>query len=177
MPISVGDARGQFGAVRQTWRLVPPRESALQMLPAEASARSEVATPRDEGMRAALTEAAPALTGEHLDHEAAKDQGGEGQADYLPRKLLTVGAAPIGDIQVPFPVNVSGVVDLRVKVSLFIDETGRVRRVRFDTPDVAPAFVTAILDTFGSARFKPGELNAVAVKSQLPLEVQFAAAR
>ncbi|QJW83521.1 hypothetical protein HK414_03240 [Ramlibacter terrae] len=62
-------------------------------------------------------------------------------------------------VQVPFPDMVGGFVDLKVRITLFIDEQGTVRRVRIDSPDVPPLFEQTIRDTFAQARFKPGELR------------------
>lgn len=97
------------------------------------------------------------------------------EASYLPRGELTVPPRPLGPVDVPFPPDVEGMVDLRVRITLFIDERGAVQRVRVDTPDVHPAFERSIREAFGQARFSPGELDQVAVRSQLRLEVEFSA--
>lgn len=96
-------------------------------------------------------------------------------AGYVPRGELTRAPRPLTTIPLPFPPEVEGLVDLRVRVTLFIDETGRVQRVRLDTPGVPPAFARTIIETFGQARFAPGEQGSVAVRSQLRLEVEFEA--
>jgi hypothetical protein len=92
---------------------------------------------------------------------------------YVPRGQLTRAPRPLAEVDVPFPPDVSGLVDLRLKVSLFIDETGKVRDVRFDSGEVPPAFARAVVDTFTNARFSPGEINSAPVASQIRVEVEF----
>lgn len=96
---------------------------------------------------------------------------------YLPRGELTVAPKLLTHADVPFPDEVSGIVDLTVRLTLFIDERGAVQRVRLDTPDVPAPFERAVQETFGAARFAPGELDHVPVRSQVRLEVQFEAPR
>lgn len=97
------------------------------------------------------------------------------EVPYLPRGQLTVPPRVLGLVNVPFPDGVTGVVDLRVQVTLFIDEAGLVQRIRVDTPDVHPAFDRSLRETFGAARFAPGEVDGVPVRSQMRLEVEFSA--
>lgn len=92
---------------------------------------------------------------------------------YLPRGELTVPPRLLGQVDVPFPPDVEGIVDLKVRVTLFIDERGTVQRLRVETPDVHPAFERSIRAAFDKARFSPGELDQVAVRSQVRLEVEF----
>jgi periplasmic protein TonB len=66
---------------------------------------------------------------------------------------------------------------LTARITLFIDEKGTVRRLRFDSAGIPSAFATSVLDTFLNARFKPGEVDGVAVRSQVRLEVEFHAKR
>jgi TonB family protein len=97
------------------------------------------------------------------------------EASYLPRSELTVAPRPTEVVQVPFPEEITGVVDLDVRLTLFIDENGVVRRLRIDTPHVHPAFDRALRAAFTTTRFQPGERDGVPVRSQLRLEVQFEA--
>lgn len=95
------------------------------------------------------------------------------EPEYLPRSRLTTPPRPVAQVQVPFPPEVKGLVDLRVQVALFIDSSGTVRRVRLDTGGVPAAFVQAIHDAFLSARFTPGEVESQPVPSMIRLEVEF----
>jgi TonB family protein len=97
------------------------------------------------------------------------------EAPYLPRSQLTIGAKPLAPVDVAFPVDVKGVVELKVKLTLYIDEQGVVQRIRIDTPQVHPSFERAIRETFADVRFTPGEREGVPVRSQLRLEVEFEA--
>jgi hypothetical protein len=94
---------------------------------------------------------------------------------YLPRGQLTVAPKLLSEVDLPFPPDVEGIVDLKVKVTLFIDEEGAVQRVRVDTPNVHPSFERVLRDSFAAARFSPGELNQARVRSQLRLEADFQA--
>lgn len=79
-------------------------------------------------------------------------------------------------MEVPFPKGVEGIVKLKVQVDLFIDEFGTVRRLRIENPgNLHPAFSQAVLDTFMPVQFSPGKVDAVAVRSQLRIEVEFLA--
>lgn len=105
----------------------------------------------------------------------APQPAGAPEPPYIPRGELTVAPKLLSSVQVPFPEDVGGIVDLTVQVTLFIDEKGAVQRIRVDTPDVHPAFERALHETFGVARFAPGELHQVPVRSQVRLEVAFQA--
>jgi hypothetical protein len=94
-------------------------------------------------------------------------------ADYLPRSKLSAAPQPQDIVDVPFPADVNGIVDLKVRIALFIDELGTVRRIRIDSPDVPSPFVVAVLDSFSTVRFNPGKLDGMAVRSQIRLEVEF----
>ncbi|HYE39164.1 MAG TPA: energy transducer TonB [Ramlibacter sp.] len=91
---------------------------------------------------------------------------------YLRRGELTVPPRLITPVQVAFPEDVLGFVDLKVQLTLFIDEQGVVQRVRVEN-DVHPSFVRAVQESFGSARFAPGELDRLPVRAQVRLEVEF----
>lgn len=97
--------------------------------------------------------------------------------EYLPRNLLTVPPQPLSEVDVAFPSAVDGLVDLKIQVTLFIDEDGFVRKVRVDNPDVPQEFTQAIIDSFLPVRFKPGEVQTVAARSQLRVEIEFRATR
>lgn len=110
---------------------------------------------------------------------AAEEQQATAQEDafldYLPRSRLSVAPAVLTSVDVGFPPEVTGIVALNVQITLFIDETGTVRRVRFDSAAIPPAFAAAVLDTFLKARFKPAEVDNAAVRSRIRLEVEFRA--
>lgn len=132
-------------------------ESSLPAPPKEADRPATASPPQ-----------APAPTPERTSAAAP-------EAPYLPRGQLTVPPRLVGHVDVPFPSDVDGTVDLKVRVTLFIDERGAVQKLRLDTPDVHPAFERSIREAFAAARFSPGELDSVAVRSQVRLEIEFQA--
>ncbi len=61
-------------------------------------------------------------------------------------------------------------------MTLFIDETGAVVRVRCEGNTLPPAFEEAARNAFMNVRFRPGELaDHGAVKSRIRVEVVFEA--
>lgn len=124
-----------------------------------------------------MTPAAPTLPSESVAAAApAASVAAVDDAPYLPRGQLTIAPALLGSVNVPFPGEIEGIVDLKVQITLFIDEEGRVRRIRLDAPQqVHPGFERAIRETWGEARFTPGRVHQVPVRSQLRLEVDFEA--
>lgn len=92
---------------------------------------------------------------------------------YLARGELTAPALLLSDVQVPFPDDVEGIVDLKVRVSLFVEADGSVARVRLDTPGVHPAFVRTVTEAFAGARFEPGRVGDQPVRALVRLEVEF----
>jgi periplasmic protein TonB len=124
---------------------------------------------------------APTSPSAALPHETTRTAGPEsderGFEEYLPRNRLSVAPEVLTNVDVQFPPGVTGIVDLTARITLFIDEKGTVRRLRFDSAGIPSAFATSVLDTFLNARFKPGEVDGVAVRSQVRLEVEFHAKR
>ena len=59
------------------------------------------------------------------------------------------------------------------ELSLFIDEAGRVTRVRVEGPALPSALEQAARAAFVAARFRPGEVDGRAVKSRIRVEVVF----
>lgn len=97
------------------------------------------------------------------------------EADYLPRRELTV--APVLKAEVPLVWPEEGVLAGRYSavVTLFVDETGRVRKLRFDGDGLPPLLQEQAREAFLGARFSPGELQGVPVKSRVRVEVVFEA--
>jgi hypothetical protein len=100
-------------------------------------------------------------------------EGDAGFLDYLPPIRLSVPPKPLAPREVPFPAEVNEAVDLRVMVSLFIDEAGKVRRIRVDTPAIPAPFAQSIIRTFLATDFTPGTIDAVPVRSLVRIEVAF----
>lgn len=97
----------------------------------------------------------------------------DGEA-YVARDWLDVPPVVLDAVLVPFPA-VEGLVDLTLEVGLFIDEAGAVRRVDVETPRVAEPFVRAVTQAFSGARFTPGQIGGVPVRSRIRVQVEFRA--
>jgi hypothetical protein len=100
--------------------------------------------------------------------------GEHGDDAYLPRSALTVPPAARSTVVVPYPVFDGDAGRYAARLSLYIDENGRVRRVHLDNEDLPEPLKLAIRDAFVSAEFLPGELNGRAVRSRMRIEVTFA---
>ena len=118
---------------------------------------------------AAVAAAPPPSTGEL--GGAAVEAGAP--PEYLPRERLSVAPRPLASIDIPFPPEVAGTVNLATELSLFIDETGTVRRVRVDGAALPPALEDAARSSFLAARFAPGELDGAPVRALIRVAVSF----
>ena len=92
---------------------------------------------------------------------------------YRPRSELTTPPEPIVMIQVLFPASFQDKGDYSAQLSLYIDETGRVRRVRVETLGLPPDLQEAASQAFLNAYFQPGRVEGQAVKSLMRVEVAF----
>ena len=99
--------------------------------------------------------------------------GENGDDAYLPRSALTVPPVARSAIVVPYPVFEADTGRYAARLSLFIDETGSVRRVEIETEDLPEPLRIAVRDVFMSAEFQPGELDGRPVRSRLRVEVSF----
>jgi hypothetical protein len=93
--------------------------------------------------------------------------------DWLPRSMLSVVPRPLGPVDIPFPPQVPGVLDLTTQLSLFIDADGVVQRVRVDGAPLPPLLEDAARQTFLHTRFSPGERDGRAVRAWIRVEVRF----
>ncbi|TFZ08728.1 energy transducer TonB family protein [Ramlibacter humi] len=103
----------------------------------------------------------------------AASPGDPDSVQYFTRDQLTVPPRPQSDVQVPYPDGVDDTTQRRVKVGLFIDAGGQVRRVRMDSADVPKPFEAEIQKAFLAARFSPGQREAVPVPAFIRIEVEF----
>ena len=79
--------------------------------------------------------------------------------DYYPRALLSKAPSPLDAVAIDYPLieNDSG---YHVsELTLFIDETGRVARVRVDGASLPAALEAAARQAFASAQFRAGEVE------------------
>lgn len=93
---------------------------------------------------------------------------------YFPRSQLTVAPAAIDPVVIDYPRFDGDAGRYVAELSLFIDETGRVARVRVDNGSLPPALEDAARRAFTQARFRPGEAaEHGTVKSRIRIEVVF----
>ena len=93
--------------------------------------------------------------------------------DYYPRTMLTSAPSPLAAVMIGYPPIENDQGQYSSELTLFIDETGRVARVRVDGPELPQALEAAARNAFINAGFRAGELDGRAVKSQIRIEVVF----
>ena len=92
--------------------------------------------------------------------------------DYALAGGLNPGPQPLDEIEPDYPDPIylrEGTVVLR----LLIGDTGHVDNVAVVRSEPPGVFETAALEAFGKARFSPGMLGGLPVKSQITVEVHF----
>lgn len=101
--------------------------------------------------------------------------GAAGDDDlYFPRSQLLVAPAAIDPVVIDYPRFDGDAGRYVAELSLFIDETGRVARIRVDSGSLPPALEDAARRAFTQARFRPGEAaEHGTVKSRIRIEVVF----
>lgn len=95
--------------------------------------------------------------------------------DYFRRTQLTVPAEPMDLIVIPDPGVDLGAGVKSVTLTIFINENGRVDRIKFDSGEVPAAMAEAARQAFARARFTPGQINGKHVKARMRVEVSFEA--
>lgn len=99
--------------------------------------------------------------------------GGDRDDDYFSRAMLSLAPSPIDTVLIDYPAIENDSGHHVSELTLFIDETGRVARVRVDGATLPPALAEAARRAFGDAKFRPGEAEGRPVKSQIRIEVVF----
>lgn len=99
--------------------------------------------------------------------------GIDSDADYYPRGMLSQGPSPLDTIVIDYPPIPNDSGHHVSELTLFIDETGRVARVRVDGAALPPALEAAARNAFAIARFRAGEVEGRTVKSRIRIEVVF----
>lgn len=94
---------------------------------------------------------------------------------YVPRALLSLPPTALTPVVIDYPAH-AGTEARRytAQLTLFIDETGAVVRVRAEGTPLPPALEEAARSAFMSARFAPGQMaEHGVVKSRIRVEVVF----
>lgn len=121
----------------------------------------------------AMADTAPASTSPPQPAYGLVTPARESDADYYPRAALSLAPAPLDTIVIDYPPIAEDSGHHVSELSLFIDEAGRVTRVRVDGQTLPPALEQAAREAFTGARFRPGEVDGHAVKSRIRIEVVF----
>ncbi|MEO8297445.1 MAG: energy transducer TonB [Burkholderiales bacterium] len=93
---------------------------------------------------------------------------------YLPRQALDRSPAALAPVLLAYPEGAPPG-RYQARLTVFIDETGEVRRIRIDQGQLPAALASAATQAFMATRFSPGERQQRAVKARLSIEVEFAA--
>ena len=96
--------------------------------------------------------------------------------EYVDPRRLTVRPSPIGDIVLPELPASDLKAALKAVMTLFIDDTGRVVRIRVESSNLPADAEFAVQQVFMQAPFRPGIIDGRAVKSRMRIEVGFDAA-
>jgi hypothetical protein len=99
--------------------------------------------------------------------------GADSDGDYFPRGMLTLAPAALDVVVIDYPPIPDDRGHHVGELTLFIDETGRVVRVRVDDDALPAALGAAAKAAFLNARFRAGEADGRAVKSRIRIEVVF----
>lgn len=105
----------------------------------------------------------------------ATDQPGsfEGELMYVPRSILTRAPAPMTPVFLRYPsFDADEHEHYSAQLTLFIASSGKVDRVKLDSP-LPPELEGAARRAFLGVQFTPGELNGRPVRSLIRVEVQF----
>jgi periplasmic protein TonB len=110
----------------------------------------------------------PPLSGWALASVANEDD------QFVARALLDVAPSPLAPVLLVFPKRFGDSGRFVGELTLFIDETGTVVRVRSEGETLPPVLEDAARSAFMNVRFRPGELaEHGAVKSRIRVEVVF----
>ena len=158
-------AAAEPGAVHMIVRVVDlepePSNPASIAQPPVAEPKAAAASPAEQ------TAVAPPAASPSALEQHAKAGGDE----YIDSRRLSVRPAPIGEFTLP-PLRMgSRVGPAKAVLTLFIDETGHVVRVRVESSNLPANADNEAQQAFADARFQPGMLDGRAVKSRLRVEV------
>lgn len=103
----------------------------------------------------------------------AEPIGHGGLDDYLPRRLLTQAPTSDRPVELPYPSDGPLQGQYVAVATLYIDEHGWVRDVRFEGEPLPSALQETARGSFLAARFRAGEVEGQPVKSRIRIEVTF----
>ncbi|MEY4750353.1 MAG: hypothetical protein RIQ60_2567 [Pseudomonadota bacterium] len=157
----------------------PPNTAAAPLAEALAAHHPVFADPL-----AATPGAAPPLPGaaaaEPIAEVAAagtpRESGENGDASlYLPRSQLDQPPRPLDLVEIDYPPG-APLGDFNAVLLLFVDESGRVQRIRVRDGSLPDSLERAAVMAFHAVQFAPGQRHGRAVKSLYPVAVDFSTA-
>jgi len=164
-----GDGDGDAGAGERTVTAEPSPTTAHR----RSSRPASLPEPRGPA-EAVETVARPSqASAESILPAIATPSSIEEHDDYIPRPLLSVAPVARAPVVIGSPPDETGVGRHVGILSLFIDEEGRVRHISSNEPLLPPAFELAAREAFVAAQFSPGQVDGLAVKSRVRVEVVF----
>jgi hypothetical protein len=172
MPLRRAAAAGAAAPSTMQARLIAPDLSPLRAVAAMAAAAPTAAPPRQE--------MPPPVPAAKVPVESGPSQGIglPGRADddeqFFARTRLSIAPEPTVPVVIVAPLLSAAAKRVCGELTVFIDETGLVVRVRAEDNRLPPALAEAARKAFMSVRFRPGELIELGpVKSRICVEVQF----
>lgn len=96
-----------------------------------------------------------------------------GDDDYFARQALDLAPYPTAPVLIEYPSADAGAGSHASELTLFIDENGKVVRIRVDGPNLPPAMEAAARSAFMGASFAPGQVDGLSVRSRIRVEVLF----
>jgi hypothetical protein len=95
--------------------------------------------------------------------------------EYFPRQLLDIGPHPQAPVTIDYPTSSDTGNSHVGEFSLFIDQAGRVVRVRAEGRPLPVPMEEAARAAFMGAEFSPGLIDGLPVRSRIRIEVTFEA--
>lgn len=149
-----------------TRRAEPAREAEFR--PTRRAAADVEASDR---RRESTSAASNAVRGDNMNERIARP-GLPAAPDYLGGSQLDPGPRPLDDIEPVFPAH-AGQQQGSVVLRILVDEAGAVDNVAVVRSFPPGLFDRSAVDAFAAARFSPGRVLGVPVKSQITVEVEF----
>jgi len=100
--------------------------------------------------------------------------GGTGSSKYYELYELDAAPSPMGEILPQYPEDAaSSSLKGRVRMEMLLNESGEVDSLQVLETELPEAFSRAALADFKHARFQPGRVNGIAVKSRLRMTLVY----
>lgn len=117
---------------------------------------------------------APASSPQDFETTASEPINDDPDDRYVPRRLLTLPPTALDGVLLTYPrIEFDNRGHYTAILTLFIDETGRVRRIRVDQPGLPEELEGVARRAFQRVRYTPGEVDGQPVPSTIRVEVRF----